>query len=172
MNQEQRKWLLAGGAAVLVMLLLRKATHTPADDTDALTRMLYAETGFASSNAEMAQIVFVALNRAQKWGIDPSVVVDPSGSGAPIGWNNKGVIYRQRFAAAPSSPKWAQGRAFVETVQAGAYTNLHKTSFVHPGGLSAPPCTGDRVAASTIAGMRCLPQWALGGQVVGTAMFA
>lgn len=169
MTSDQQKWLFAGGAALLVTLLFRKATHTPEDDTDALTRMLYAETGFVSSTGEMAQIVYVALNRAQKWGVDPSAVVTPPGG--PGVWNT-GPVYRQRFEAAKSSSKWAQGRAFVQLVQGGAYANNGAMSFVHPGGMPTPPCANNRVSTNTIAGQRCLPQWAVGGQVVGKAMFA
>lgn len=168
MREEHKAWLLGGGAAVLVILLLR-SSRNPDTDTDALTQMLIAETDFASITAEMAQIVFVALNRARKWGVSPATVVTPPGR--PGVWNT-GEVYSRRFYAAKSSPRWEQARAFVKLVQSGAYANDGAMAFVHPAGMPMPPCGSNRVAANTIAGERCLPTWALGGQVVGKAMFA
>lgn len=165
-REETRLWMIAGGASILAFLLIGR--HTDEDDTDALTRMLLAETDFASTSNEMAQIVYVALNRAKKWGTTPANVVTPPGR--PGVWNT-GSVYSQRFYAASGSSKWAAARAFVQQVQAGAYANVGATSFVHPGGMPTPPCSDTRVSTSTIAGQRCLPQWAVGGQVVGKAMF-
>lgn len=158
---------MAGGASILAFLLIGR--HSPEDDTDALTRMLITETDFASSTNEMAQIVYVALNRAQRWGVSPSTVVTPPGR--PGVWNT-GSVYSKRFYAAKDSSKWEKARAFVQLVQGGAYANAGAMSFVHPGGMPTPPCSSNRVASSTIAGTRCLPEWAVGGKVIGKAMFA
>lgn len=165
-REEKRLWLIAGGASILAFLVIKRPTE--GDDTDALTRMLIAETGFASVTGEMAQIVYVALNRAKKWGVSPATVVTPPGG--PGVWNT-GPVYSQRFYDASNNPKWAAAKAFVQLVQSGAYANNGATSFVHPGGMPTPPCASGRVATSTIAGDRCLPTWAVGGKVVGKAMF-
>lgn len=170
MPDSTQKLLLGGAAAVIVTILFRRATHSPEDDTDALTRMLITETDFSRQTIEMAQIVYVALNRARKWGVDASDVVSPSGSGVPVAWNRDSG-YRTRFDNAKSNPRWVSARAFVKKVQAGAYANYGMTAFVHPSGMPVPPCSKG-VSTSTVAGQRCLPTWAVNGRVVGGAMFA
>jgi len=169
-NDNSKQMLMAGGVAILVTLLFRRATHSPEDDTDALTRMLITETDFARNTTEMAQIVYVAINRARKWGVDITDVVNPSGSGVPVAWN-RGSAYRTRFDNAKNNPRWAAARVFVQKVQAGSYANYGATSFVHPSGMPKPPCSSG-VATSTFAGDRCIPTWAVNGRVVGGAMFA
>jgi hypothetical protein len=166
---ENKKWLIGAGAVAFAFLFLRSSCSRPSSDLDALTQMLLTETDFAHSKEEMAQIVFVALNRAKRWGVTPTQVVYPPGS--PGVWNGASG-YRDRFCRMPKHPRWEAARDFVQSVLNGAYANRGWTSFLHPGGMSEPPCSSSRTAVSTISGTRCLPQWAVNGTVVGQAMFA
>jgi hypothetical protein len=173
----KRGWWLAGGAAALLLLASRsKAALAPSGtywssekDLDALASMLITETGFARDKNEMAQIVFVALNRSRNHGKPVRDIVAPS-QRAPV-WNS-GSVYKSRFEAAENDPRWSDARKFAQDVLAGAYRNLGATAFVHPSGMPVPPCSSSRVATNTIAGTRCLPGWAVGGRVIGGAMFA
>jgi hypothetical protein len=172
-------WVIGGGAALLLLLATRGAKaalpgyderDTEERDLDALADMLITETGFNRDRSEMAQIVFVAVNRARKYRKPIYSIVDPSGR-APA-WN-AGAPYRQRFEAAQSNSRWGAARAFAQDVLSGAYRNMGHSAFVHPGGMPTPPCSSTRVATNTgYYGIRCLPQWAVGGKVVGGAMFA
>jgi hypothetical protein len=181
LTPNERKLLLWGGGAIAAVLLLTKTragssivniAHSSDDDLDALASMLITETGFNRDRGEMAQIVFVALNRAKKWKVYPSDVVAPA-STAPVQWNG-GAAYARMFAAAPSQAKWQAARDFVAKVQNGTsgYSNAGKTAFIHPGGMPTPPCSDNRVSASTSSGTRCIPAWAVNGRVIGGAMFA
>lgn len=171
-------WLLGGAVVVGVMLLgaVAKAELIPVAfspepedaDLDALTRMLIAETGFVRDKNEMAQIVFVAVNRARIYKKSLRVVVTPPGS--PL-WNGANA-YRDGFNKADRNPRYAAARVFVQSVLDGAYKNAGGRAFVHPGGMPTPPCSSNRFATSTIAGTRCLPEWAVTGRVIGGAMFA
>lgn len=143
---------------------------TAEQDIDALTRMLIAETGFTRSRSEMAQIVFVAVNRARRYGLSASQVVDPRRSAFPT-WNT-GSAYRRRFDDADNNSRWGSARSFVQQVLAGAYSNLGMTKFIHPAAMPTPPCSSTRVAMSTTAGTRCVPEWIRGGKTVGGALFA
>jgi hypothetical protein len=169
----RHQWLL-GGAVVLGVLLLGTTAKAAFDrddseaDLDALTRMLIAETGFTSSKAEMAQIVFIAVNRARRNGKTLREVVTPPGTPT---WN-VGALYRKRFIEAMQNPRWTAARLFVQDVLDGVYVNGGFTSFVHPAGMPTPPCSSNRVEASTVAGVRCIPDWITKGRVVGSAMFA
>lgn len=169
-------WLIGGGAAALLLLAGGKAQarfigQSPRErDLDALADMLITETGFNKSREEMAQIVFVAINRARKQGKPIWFVVQPGTGPRPV-WNT-GSAYRQRFEAARDNPRWVSARNFAAQVMAGAYSNLGKSSFVHPKPMPVPPCASNRVATSTSYGVRCLPQWIVGGRQVGTAWFA
>jgi hypothetical protein len=171
-------WVIGGGAAVLLLLFSKKAEAAlpvddrdePGRDLDALADMLITETGFNRDKNEMAQIVWVAANRSRKYRKPIYNIVDPGGR-FPA-WN-AGPVYRQRFEAAQANSRWDAARAFAKSVLSGAYRNLGHSAFVHPGGMPTPPCSSNRVATSTgYYGMRCLPQWAVGGQVVGGALFA
>ncbi len=138
-------------------------------DLDALASMIIAETDFARDRNEMAQIMFVAINRAKKYGYTIEEVATPPGK--PV-WNG-GVAYRERFDDAPSSSRWPAARVFAAQVLSGQlFRNSGALAFVHPSGMPAPPCSSSRVATNTIAGTRCLPQWAVNGKVIGGAMFA
>lgn len=169
----RHQWLL-GGAVVLGVLLLGTTAKAVFDrddheaDLDALARMLIAETGFTSAKNEMAQIVFVAVNRARRNGKTLREVVTPPGTPT---WNT-GALYRKRFVEATQNPRFSAARAFVQDVLDGAYVNSGATSFIHPAGMPTPPCSSNRVEASTIAGVRCIPDWITKGRVVGSAMFA
>jgi hypothetical protein len=144
-------------------------------DLDALANMLIAETGFNRNRAEMAQIVYIALNRSKKWGDPISRIVAPGYSGATVPWNAKGVPYRVRFNEADVDPRWEAAREFAASVMdnASGYRNLGLTSFLHPGGMPTPPCSSGRSAVSTAVGTRCLPsKYASGAKTVGGALFA
>lgn len=176
----RRSWAVGGGLAALGLLLLAsrsKAALAPSggsfwqseQDLDALADMLVVETGGVRDKNEMAQIVFAALNRSRNYGKSVRDIVAPWQRN-PL-WNS-GADYKRLFEAARDSPRWSQARAFAEDVLAGTYRNLGATAFVHPGRMPTPPCSSRRVATSTFAGTRCLPGWAVGGRVVGGAMFA
>ena len=154
---------------VMVFLLSKRPTDVTATDSDldALTKMLIAETGFERGEQEMAQNVFVALNRAKKYKTTPAAIVSPPGK--PV-WNT-GSLYKQRFEAARKNPRWAAAQAFIVKVLAGAYSNLGATKFIHPGAMPVPPCADNRTASQTIAGTRCIPEWSVGSRVIGGAMF-
>lgn len=164
--------VIAGAVAVVGLLTwarrARAAFAPPEGDAlDALADMLIAETGFARGRDEMAQVVFVALNRATLYRKPVAEVVDPDGR-APA-WN-PGALYRERFDAARQNPRWSDARAFAAAVS--RYRNLGATKFVHPGAMPAPPCGAGRVEMSTDWGVRCLPEWIAGATQVGGALFA
>jgi hypothetical protein len=183
------KWVLGGGAVLAVLLLSnRKAAAAPMvpypttrdRDLDALADMLITETSFATPKAEMAQIVWIAYNRAKRKNNPIWFVVQPGDAPSPV-WN-EGPIYRQRFENARKHSRWLQARDFAEDVLAGAYPNLGKTSFVHPGHANfSMPCNTNIKAVrdgkwspSYVSGYgtRCIPTWAHGGTVVGSALFS
>ncbi len=165
-----------GGALALAALVVTSRVKAPSTgsapprrDIDALTKMLIAETSFTRNKNEMAQIVFVAVNRSRKRGIPLLTVVTPPGRPT---WNT-GAPYRRRFENARSNPRWSSARAFVQQVLAGAYRNRGATSFVHPSGMPKPPCSANRRLVQTRDhGARCLPEWIVGAPTVGGAMFA
>lgn len=142
-------------------------------DLDALANMLITETGFRRDKREMAQIVYVAINRARKYDAPISRVVAPGRPSGVIAWNASSN-YRRRFNAAKSNPRWEAAREFAADILDGSssYRNAGYTSFVHPGGMPTPPCAENRVAKATFAGTRCLPKWVATGDRVGGAMFA
>lgn len=165
-------WLVGGIATLLVLGGGgrrdggRRGTR---NDLDALASMLIAETGFARSQAEMAQIVWVAVNRARKYGKPIYEIVSPAGR-RPA-WNT-GALYKKRFDAASANPRWDAARSFASKVIGGAYRNIGATTFVHPRAMPTPPCAPNRTAMSTSAGTRCLPDWIADGRQVGGALFA
>ncbi len=165
---KRTKWLLGGLAGSIALWLLVNAKKS-LNDVDALAHMLIAETGFSRDKNEMAQIVFAAINRAKKYGTTPAAVVIPPGS--PV-WNG-GALYSDRFYDAESNKRYGEAKTFVQAILSGksTYKNSGYTSFVHPGGMPVPPCSGNRLDTDTISGKRCLPEWALSGKVVGGAMF-
>lgn len=177
-DMQSKHWWMAGAAVGVGVLLLasRKTVSTGEEistadaDIDNTARMLIAETGFSRDKQEMAQIVWVAINRARGRGFSLSKVTVPPG--VPT-WNG-GSAYRTRFNNADSDPRFPAARAFVASVLAGEWPELigGRRMFVHPSGMPTPPCASNRVAASTTAGTRCLPEWALNGKVVGGALFA
>jgi hypothetical protein len=180
-------WLLGGGAVAALLLFGGKKAQAavitpfpslPASerdrDLDALANMLITETGFNKSREEMAQIVFVALNRAKRYKLPIREVVDPGRRKFPA-WNT-GAPYKRLFEGAPTRSKWLAARNFAASVMSGAYRNLGKRSFVHP---KSPrfdmPCDtrGGKWGPSYVAGYgtRCIPKWAHGGTVVGSGLF-
>ena len=169
-------WLIGGGAVALLLLAGGKAQarfigQSPRErDLDALANMLITETGFNKSREEMAQIVYVAINRAKRQGKPIWFVVQPGSDPRPV-WNT-GAIYRKRFEEARDNPRWLAARNFASQVLSGAYRNLGVTAFVHPKPMPSPPCASNRVATSTSYGTRCLPKWIVDGRQIGTAWFA
>lgn len=163
----RERYLTAGLFGALGLWLIARSGKT-LSDREALAHMLIAETSFSRDKNEMAQIVFVAINRAKKYGVSLAEVVIPPGT--PV-WNN-GAPYRSRFDGAMRNVRYDAALAFVDAVLAGKYKNGGYTAFVHPTGMPEPPCSASRVVANTFAGTRCLPSWALGGKVVGGAMFS
>jgi len=167
MQQKTQRLLIGAGVLVGALLLTRRPKNDPDSVLDALTNMLLAETDFARDKQEMAQILFVALNRAKQHSSSVVDIVTPPGKPT---WNS-GATYRERFNSAEQSSRWAAARVFVQQVLTGAYGNQGYTSFLHPSGMPTPPCSGALVSSQTAAGARCLPSWAIGGRVVGGAMF-
>lgn len=170
--QLPREWpWYFGGAAVLTLFLLRKGGGGSSSDVDALARMILAETTLKGPEDELAQIVFIALNRSRDWGVPVTQVVNPTGYRPGEAWST-GAIYKSRFERAHTWAKWNDARAFVRRVLGGEFTNRGFHRFVHPAGMPEPPCASNRVEANTIAGRRCIPQWISQGTVVGRGMFA
>jgi outer membrane murein-binding lipoprotein Lpp len=177
-DMQSKHWMAVGAAVgVGVLLLASRKTEpkgneisTSNSDLDNTARMLIAETGFNRDKNEMAQIVWVAINRSRGRKVSLSQVTIPPG--IPV-WNG-GAAYRTRFYNADSDPRFPAAKAFVASVLAGEWPELigGRRMFVHPSGMPTPPCASNRVAAPSIAGTRCLPTWALNGKVVGGALFA
>lgn len=168
--------LVTGGIVLGVLMLAGKASARVSgsvregDDLDALADMLITETSFKKARDEMAQIVWIAINRSKRQNKPIWFVVQPGSGPKPV-WN-EGPLYRQRFENARSDPNWLAARNFAQSVMAGAYPNLGKTSFVHPQPMPTPPCASNRQLMQTSYGPRCLPEWIRGGQQIGTAWFA
>lgn len=164
--------LLAVGGVYLLTSARGSKSPQRADDLEALTRMLIAETSFTMPQSEMAGIVQVALNRARKWNVPASWVVEPSGIPGRVAWNT-GSAYRKRFDDAVQSPRWESAKAFVQRVAAGQFKNSGYTGFVHPERMPAPPCSNaNHTVVDTFAGKRCIPVWAQAGTTVGKTLFA
>ncbi len=165
-RSSRERYLLAGLFGAAGLWLIARSGKT-LSDPEALAHMLIAETSFSRDKNEMAQIVFVAINRAKKYGVSIADVVTPPGT--PV-WNT-GSPYRSRFDGAMRNVRYDAALAFANEVLAGKYKNGGYTSFVHPSGMPAPPCSANRVASATNAGSRCLPTWAVNGKTVGGAVF-
>ncbi len=177
MSMQRKHMWMVGGTVVGLFLLSSKRTFSTgaeisvnARDIDNTARMLVAETGFVRDKNEMAQIVWVAINRARGKGKTLSEVTTPPGN--PL-WNGS-ALYRQLFEKALHSSKLPAAREFVKAVLAGEWPEVigGRRMFLHPGGMPVPPCASNRVQSSTTSGTRCVPEWALNGKVVGGAIFA
>jgi hypothetical protein len=162
-------------------------------DLDALADMLITETRFRSSKAEMAAIVYIAVNRARSQGRSIAYVVQPGlrdlGSCPSarttrcLQWN-AGSPYRRMFAAARGNALWPEARAFAAKVIDGTsgYRNTGARSFVHPGSSNfnmpcnpeSPPVQKGYWSPSYVPGYgtRCIPKWVQSGTVIGKGMFA
>ena len=171
--------LLLGGAVVVGILLLTKGAkaalaptpYMPGDsnaaDVEALARMLIVETGLNMSTEEMAQIAFVAINRARRYNTSiPEVVIPP---GRP-NWNGSST-YARLFEAADSKPVWEKAKAFARRVLAGEFQNKGYRNFVHPEHMAGPPCFGRPVVASTKYGLRCVPPEVAQGTQISKTLF-
>lgn len=161
-------WLLGGGAVAIAAAqrLTRREgfnlQNLDGRDIDALARMLIVEHP-SGSDAERAQIVLVAVNRARKYNAPPENVVAP-GTRRPVqdvqgGTWNGSDNYRRKYDAAGSDSRFAAARAFVIQVLRGQYPNYGYTAFIHPSGMPTPPCASNRVQMDTFAGPRCMPEW-------------
>jgi hypothetical protein len=171
------KWAwYAGGGALALLLLKGGGSSLSAQDIDALTRMLLVEH-VRGTDAEKAQLVNVALNRARKSGAPLIGVVGPGTRRAQQGvqsytWNGSGN-YRTKFNNAHNDSRYGEARRFIQRVARGEFRNLGYTSFVHPGGMPRPPCASNRVLVSTFAGERCLPSiYQRRADRIGIALFA
>jgi hypothetical protein len=163
-------------------------------DVEAVARMLLAETDFARDCDEMAQIIWVAINRAKNSGNTLSEVVNPPGR---PNWNGHSS-YRDRFYKDWGAQRFEATKAFVEAVLTGnpavtsrgpcepkVFSNMIGTRafFLHPTGMPTcdnvgGECGNSRVCTQTFAGPRCLPIWnvdatsAQGVLTVGKARFS
>lgn len=160
--------LLLGGSVIAAVLLTTKKSSYKSDadaDIDALTQMLLTETDFSHTPDEMAQVVYVALNRMQRKKTNAySVVYDKS-------WNGS-ADYAKRFNRMPSHAKWSEARDFVAKLYLGrGPTNRGFNSFIHPTGMRQPPCADNRVSVWTFAGYRCFPAWAVNETRIGVTLF-
>jgi hypothetical protein len=179
-------WLI-GGALLGGMLLLSRDAQARVNpgpsfggdtnrDLDALTRMLLTETSFRKSEHEMAQIVFVAVNRARKQGKPLWFVVQPGRGARPV-WNT-GADYKRLFEGARTRSNWQAARLFVKKVLAGTsgYRNAGEVLFfIHPAARAFNmPCSRSDWSASHVPGFgtRCIPTWVSRGKVAGSALFA
>jgi hypothetical protein len=163
--------VLGGAVALGVLWMFLGRGTSSGGDVEALSRMILAETGLKSSEPEMAQIVFIAINRARKWGVPVTQVVSPTGYAPGQAWTT-GDIYKTIFNKAHTRSDWPAAQAFVRRVLAGEFPNKGFTAFVHPAGMPSPPCASNRVEADTIAGKRCVPKWVAQGTTVGKGLFA
>lgn len=171
-------WLL-GGAVVVGVLLLTKSARaalapTPyipgastASDVEALARMLIVETGLNMSQEEMAQIAFVAINRARRNNRSIPEVVTPPGR---PNWNSSST-YARLFKAADSTPVWTKAKVFARRVLNGEFPNKGYRNFVHPEHMSGPPCFGRPVLTNTKYGWRCVPPEVAQGTQIDKTLF-
>lgn len=167
------------------------------DDVDAVTRGLLVETSFARNRNEMAQIIWVMVNRAKKHGNSLKTVITPPGR---PNWN-RADNYRDWFYAGPArygQDRFDRAKVFVREVLAGDFPNTigGRVQFLHPSGM--PRCGGDcppgkawssrtqkcytcanskgRACVQTAAGNRCLPKWSqeqhANVKIVGGARFS
>jgi len=136
-------------------------------DLNAVTRTLLAETSFNRPELEMVGIVQVIVNRAKSNGITLTEVSVPPGI---PNWNSS-AKFRERWEESTGYPQFSRARDFVEKVLDGGFQNPigDRVQFLHPRGM--PTCTGDncpsgRSCVDTVAGLRCLPQWSTGANVL------
>jgi hypothetical protein len=150
---------------------------TPAD-IDAMTRTLLAETSFRQeSQAEMAAILWVGLNRARIRGRSITETLTPPGS--PMTWNAS-EKYARRWAESSGWRQWSDARSFVVDVLSGKWPNQigDRVQFLHPAGMprcdSGGVCPSGRKCADTTAGRRCLPSWSTTANVriIGQGRFS
>jgi len=172
MSPSAKKWIGGGaGAAFFVWLLSRasKAGNSDASTVDGLASMILAETDLGLGRDEMAQIVWIAVNRSVRHGVSILDVVTPPGNPT---WNGS-ALYASRFNAARGRSSWGAAQQFVTDVLAGKVApNRGYTLFVHPQGMPVPPCAANRVQMSTQSGVRCMPAWIAQGTQIGHAVFA
>lgn len=170
-------WIAAGGSLLFMASSLRSDSDTTGigdSEIDALAKMLIVEH-FGGSDAERAQIVWVAINRAKTWGVSPAAVVEP-GTRTPVkgftaGTWNGDEKYRAAYEKAGSNKNIRKAREFVKRVLSGEFPNRGFTKFIHPAGMPSTPCAANRVLTDTFTGPRCMPQWAKNPTRVGAAYF-
>lgn len=128
------------------------------------------------SDAEKAQIVWVALNRAKAADAPVERAVAPGARKAIRGvqsgtWNGS-PAYAEKYAKASSSPSYLGALQFVGRVVQGAFSDEGYNAFIHPVGMPKPPCAEGRYELNTFQGPRCVPQWGLTPRArVGEAYF-
>jgi hypothetical protein len=169
-------WFVAGGG-LLAMTFIRSdsdVTGLSDKEIDALARMLIVEH-FGGVDAERAQILWVALNRAKNLGVSPISVVSPGTRKALKGlqggtWNGS-EKYRLLFEKAINDPRFPRARDFVKQVLAGKFPNKGFTAFIHPAGMPQAPCEPNRKLTETFVGPRCMPEWAKNPARIGIGYF-
>ena len=110
---------------------------------DALANMLVAETSFSAAPNEMAQIVFIAVNRANRWGVPvyQSRCRSATESGDQPLERQRALQARSTTAlGARTKPVGSRPEPSSKRFWDGSYRNLGFTGFVHPGGMPVPPC--------------------------------
>ena len=193
MASDNTLWAIAAfGAGLIFLLRSTPATTEHAGieqsysdyDIDNVTRMLFIEAGFKRDPDEMAQIVWVAINRGKKFGQYIGDVVRPDTRPTWYG----GISDRSRVVwdEAPSYAKYPAARQFVEDIFKGRHhPNLigTRTHFLHP--YAMPRCDLAEGAVcsakgakcvTTYEGKRCIPKWNLKPSAnvrrIGTARFS
>ena len=162
-------------------------------DVDAIARGLVVETGFRSSYREMANIIWIMINRSRRWNMPLYKVIDPDTGGGKNWYGRLSETNRKRWANAHvNKGRFEYIKQFIRQVLDGvSFKNEigNKAHFLHPGGMPkcdgepGSPCGKGRVCVDTGKwGKRCLPKWNIDGnknmagkvkvQTIGRARFS
>jgi len=162
-------------------------------DVDAIARGLVVETGFRSSYREMANIIWIMINRSRRWNMPLYKVIDPDTGGGKNWYGRLSEPNRKRWTNAHvNKGRFEYIKQFVRQVLDGvSFRNEigNKAHFLHPGGMPkcegepGSPCGKRRVCVDTGKwGKRCLPKWNIDGnrnmagkvnvQTIGRARFS
>jgi hypothetical protein len=170
-----------------------KAEYTE-KDVEAVARGLVVETSFRSNYREMANIIWIMVNRAKRWNMPLYKIIDPDTGGGKNWYGKLSESNRRRWKNAHRRKDFEYIKQFVRKVLDGiSFKNEigNKAHFLHPGGM--PKCNGEpgsscgkgnkRVCVDTGKwGKRCLPKWNIDGntnmaggvnvQTIGRARFS
>jgi hypothetical protein len=163
-------------------------------DVDAVARGLIVETSFRSNYREMANIMWIMVNRSKRWNMPLYKVIDPDTGGGKNWYGRLSKSNRRRWKNAHRRKDFEYIKQYVRKVLDGiSFKNEigNKAHFLHPGGM--PKCDGapgsscgkggKRVCVDTGKwGKRCLPKWNIDGnknmagkvnvQTIGRARFS